>query len=386
MSGGTPDTTVSEYWGTEISWVTPSEVSKLKNRFLSETERYISTLGLKNSSAQLIPQNSIIVCTRATVGDCCINVKELTTNQGFKTIIPFKNNCDFIYYLIANYKNNLRRLSCGSTFLEISKKDFENMTVLIPPIEEQKKIAEVLSCWDDGIEKLEKVIELKEKQKRGLIQRLLSGKTRIKGFSIPWKQVKLGEIGMISSAGVDKKIIVGEEDVILLNYMDVYKKDFISSGDLLQHVTAKLSHKLKCDLKKGDIFFTPSSETRGDIGRSAVITENIKDGVYSYHIVRLRPTIEIDLSFSAYIFKTDSFYKQAYVFCEGSGQRYVISQDDFRLMNVYMPTDIKEQTAIAEVLTSTDNEIFLLKRKCELFKQQKKWLMQQLLTGKKRLV
>lgn len=200
-------------------------------------------------------------------------------------------------------------------------------------------------------------------------------------FSQPWKEVKLGEIGTISSAGVDKKIVEGEDLVKLLNYMDVYKKDFLYKTDTSMTVSAPMRQIKNCDLKKGDIFFTPSSETRDDIAHSAVVMENISDGVYSYHIVRLRPTTPIDLKFSAYAFKTAKFYKQAYSWCEGSGQRYVISQDDFRNMKVYIPSDISEQQAIADVLSTADDEIDLLNKKLMLFKEQKKGLMQQLLTG-----
>lgn len=200
-------------------------------------------------------------------------------------------------------------------------------------------------------------------------------------FSQPWKEVKLGEIGTISSAGVDKKIVEGEDLVELLNYMDVYKKDFLYKTDTSMTVSAPMRQIKNCNLRKGDIFFTPSSETPDDIAHSAVVMEDIPNGVYSYHIIRLRPTTLIDLKFSAYAFKTAKFYKQAYAWCEGSGQRYVISQDDFRNMKIYIPSNISEQHAIAEVLSTADDEIDLLNKKLILFKEQKKGLMQQLLTG-----
>ena len=166
-SGGTPDTNNPQYWDGNIKWITPSEVSKLKTRYISKTERNITSLGVLNSSATVLPPNSLIVCTRATIGSCCINKVELSTNQGFKSIIPnSKINIDFIYYLLSFNKNDVVKKACGSTFLEISKKDFENLKILVPPLEEQKRIAKVLSTWDEGIEKLEKLIALKEKQKR----------------------------------------------------------------------------------------------------------------------------------------------------------------------------------------------------------------------------
>ena len=214
---------------------------------------------------------------------------------------------------------------------------------------------------------------------------LPQGARKDERFSQPWKEVKLGEIGTISSAGVDKKIVEGEDLVELLNYMDVYKKDFLYKTDTSMTVSAPMRQIKNCNLKKGDIFFTPSSETPDDIAHSAVVMEDIPNGVYSYHIIRLRPTTLIDLKFSAYAFKTAKFYKQAYAWCEGSGQRYVISQDDFRNMKIYIPSNISEQHAIAEVLSTADDEIDLLNKKLILFKEQKKGLMQQLLTGNTRV-
>ena len=299
-------------------------------------------------------------------------------------VTDFKDNIPkFIFYKLQ--KLNYAKFNSGSGVPTLNRNDVHIEKILLPPLPEQEKIAGILSCWDDGIEKLSALIEKKKIQKKALMQQLLTGQHRLKGFSTPWHEVRLGNIGMISSAGVDKKIVEGEKLVNLLNYMDVYKKDFLYTSDTSMTVSAPERQIQNCNLKKGDIFFTPSSETRDDIAHSAVVMEDITNGVYSYHIVRLRPTTPIDLKFSAYAFKTNHFYKQAFSICEGSGQRYVISQDDFRNMTVFIPSDIAEQKAIAEILSKADEEIELLNKKLEAFKQEKKALMQQLLTGKIRV-
>ena len=179
VSGGTPDTNNPEYWDGDVLWVTPSEVSALSNRFIWDTERKITEKGLKQSSAKLLPVNSLIICTRATIGDCCINKKPICTNQGFKNIIVTGNNVDFLYYLISKNKHELIRKACGSTFLEISKKDIDNLKFPIPPLPEQEKIAEILGTWDEAIEKLSSLIEQKKLLKKGLMQKLLTGKVRL---------------------------------------------------------------------------------------------------------------------------------------------------------------------------------------------------------------
>ena len=179
VSGGTPDTNNLEYWDGDVLWVTPSEVSALSNRFIWDTERKITEKGLKQSSTKLLPVNSLIICTRATIGDCCINKKPICTNQGFKNIIVTGNNVDFLYYLISKNKHELIRKACGSTFLEISKKDIDNLKFPIPPLPEQEKIAEILGTWDEAIEKLSSLIEQKKLLKKGLMQKLLTGKVRL---------------------------------------------------------------------------------------------------------------------------------------------------------------------------------------------------------------
>ena len=176
-SGGTPDTNNKNYWNGDIFWITPTEITKLENRFIYSTERKITKEGLKNSSAKLLPINSVIVCTRATIGEIGINKVELATNQGFKNIFVNKDNSvDYVYFLLKQNKHKLIEKASGSTFLEISKSEFENLELPLPPLAEQTRIAGCLSKWDDGIEKLKKLIAAKKKLKKGLMQMLLSPK------------------------------------------------------------------------------------------------------------------------------------------------------------------------------------------------------------------
>lgn len=181
VSGGTPDTKKKEYWGGNIDWVTPTDITALKGqRFIVHTERRITDAGLKNSSATLIPKNSVVVCTRATIGDCAINANPLTTNQGFKTLIPLNIDSQFLYYKIRSLKSELIGKANGSTFLEISKSDLENIEIFIPEsTEEQTAIASVLGNLDDEIDILKKKLKRYQLQKSGLIEQLLSGDKKV---------------------------------------------------------------------------------------------------------------------------------------------------------------------------------------------------------------
>ncbi len=232
---------------------------------------------------------------------------------------------------------------------------------------------------------LDRLIAKKRDLKQAAMQQLLTGQTRLPGFHGEWEVKRLGDIGEVSSAGVDKKIRQDEAPVRLVNYLDVYRKDFLYSHDLSHWVTAPAHQIRRCAVQKGDVFFTPTSETRDDIGISAVAMEDIPDAAYSYHVARLRLHAPWDLRFRAYAFKTRAFLDQAETSCDGNGTRYVISQGKFRGMTVSVPP-VPEQAAIAAVLSDMDAELAALEARCDKTRALKQGMMQELLTGKTRLV
>jgi type I restriction enzyme S subunit len=181
VSGGTPDTKNEEYWGGSVSWLTPTDVTALKSRYVESTSRTITEKGVKESSATLLPPRSLMVCTRATVGAAAISASEVTTNQGFKNLIPSKQfDVEFIYYLIAHFNKKLTRKASGSTFLELSKRDFEKTTFECPSLQEQMKISEVLADADQELETLNRKLSHLKCEKQALMQQLLTGKRRVK--------------------------------------------------------------------------------------------------------------------------------------------------------------------------------------------------------------
>jgi type I restriction enzyme S subunit len=269
----------------------------------------------------------------------------------------------------------------------LSRSDILNKQIAVPPtVTEQNSIASSLSDVDALIISLEKLIAKKRAIKQGAMQELLTGKRRLPGFSGKWETKKLGEIGEITGAGIDKKSRPNEVPVKLVNYLDVFRKDFIYSKDLNHWVTAPTAQAQRCAVKKGDVFFTPSSEMRWDIGISAVAMEDIPDAGYSYHVDRLRLFDDWDLAFRTYIFKTKNFLDQAETICEGSGKRYVISLTKFRELTVKYSVNKTEQTAIANILSDMDTEINSLEQKRDKYIMLKQGMMQVLLTGKVRLI
>ena len=333
----------------------------------------------------------LMALTGGTLGKMSIfNLEEHKYLQNYR-VGKFEPNektiKNYIYYLLSsNYvqkriEDNVNEAAQPN----FGKQDFDKIKIPLPPLPEQKKIADCLSTWDSAIEKQNALINALTDRKKALMQQLLTAKKRLPGFEGEWKEVKLGDIGEISSAGVDKNIVEGEKPIRLLNFLDVYRRDFLYSHEQNHWVTANDYKIEKCSIKKGDVFFTPSSEVPNDIAISAVAMENFDNVVYSYHIVRFRIKEKWDLRYKAYAFKTDEFFKQAQRICDGSGQRYVISQNNFKNIKIKIPS-LEEQTAIAEILATADRELTLQKEKLAQLQTQKKGLMQVLLTGKKRLL
>lgn len=181
-SGGTPSTSVDRFWDGEIPWCTPTDITQLNGRkYLSQTSRTITADGLANSSAELVPANSVVMTSRATIGECAINSVPVTTNQGFKNFVPLEaTDAEFLYYLLQSQKQGFVRLCAGSTFLEIGKTQLAAYEVQLPATkEEQSAIAEVLSDMDAELTALEARRDKTRLLKQGMMQELLTGKTRL---------------------------------------------------------------------------------------------------------------------------------------------------------------------------------------------------------------
>ena len=196
VGGGTPDTNTSQYWNGKIQWFTPSEIGR--NKYVYNSVRTISEEGLNKSSAKLLPIGTILLSSRATVGECSINKKECTTNQGFQSLIPKENiSNEFVYYLIQTKRKDLIRKSCGSTFLEISANEVRKIVVSIPTIKEQDKIAKLLSLLDERIATQNKIIDKLQSLIKGIAQHCI--RELING----WEYVRLGDICKITTGKLD---------------------------------------------------------------------------------------------------------------------------------------------------------------------------------------
>ncbi len=182
FSGGTPSTNQPEFWDGVILWCTPTDIMALNgSKYLSHTARTITEQGLKASAAALIPANSIIMTSRATIGECAINAVPVATNQGFKNFVPFpETDGEFLYYLLQTKKPDFIGLCSGSTFLEIGKTQLAIFEIELPKEKpEQTAIATILSDMDTELAALETKLAKARQIKQGMMQELLTGRIRL---------------------------------------------------------------------------------------------------------------------------------------------------------------------------------------------------------------
>ena len=171
VGGGTPDTNNVKYWGDDINWFTPTEIIK---KYADSSNRKISRLGLLKSSAKILPIGTVLLTTRATLGEMSILSIEATTNQGFQSLIPVKDevSSEFIYYCQPIIKHFCYKYANGSTFLEISKQTLAKLKLMIPNKDEQNKISDFLSKFDDKIQQEECILSNLQTYKKGLLQQM----------------------------------------------------------------------------------------------------------------------------------------------------------------------------------------------------------------------
>ncbi len=338
-----------------------------------------------NSSQYILNEGDIVFArTGATVGKTYLYDSKdgELVYAGF--LIRFSPNVEKTHpYHIKTYTetsaywNWVRIISQRSGQPGINSVEYGSMKLPVPPLAEQKKIAEILGVWDEAIEKQNLLIEKLELRKRGLMQRLLTGKTRLHGFTEPWQKFSYSEV----LKEVKRK----------MNWDDNEEYDLISvkrrSGGLF-HRESLFGRDIKTkNLRptlKGDFLISKMQIVHG---ASGLVTEEF-DGMKisgSYIALIAKDDKLVDMSFINWYSKTPYFYHQTYVSSYGVHiEKMTFDLESFMSMSIWLPY-LPEQKAIAEVLTAADNEIAIHRKKLNALRLQKRGLMQQLLTGKTRV-
>jgi len=290
---------------------------------------------------------------------------------------------EYVYQYVQSYPfvKTMQLMIAGTDPPNISSNMFGHIAVVFPPLPEQKKIAEILSKWDAGIEKTEKFIEVKKELKKALYQQLLTGKKRFREFKgQEWKEVSMEEFGSFSKgAGVSKAEVL-QEGFSAIRYGELYTSHHVEIKRIYSYISEESKSKSKV-IRSGDILFAGSGETADEIGKCAVYLRKDK-ACAGGDIIIFSPKTN-DSLFLAYLLNSAIIRRELRKL--GQGQSVVhVYKKDLAVLKVSLPY-LEEQHKIASVLNAADREIDLLNKKLENLKNQKKGLMQKLLTGKIRV-
>ena len=374
VTGSTPKTSEEENWIGTLPFVSPTDLTDRK--YLQSTERQVNKNVINRN--RIIPKNSIMYSCIASIGKMSISSEECTTNQQINTIIPTKEfDYNYLYYSLLYKTNYIKTLSAMTAVPIINKGLFSKIKLTIPPLKEQQKIAAILSSVDEAIEKTEQIIDQTEKVKKGLMQELFFKGIGNKDFKntilgdIPrhWDIVQTGDL-------FENKSVKKHEHLEVLTVTQeqgvVFRKDFDMNIKFNQ---SSLPNYKKVD--PGDFIISLRSFQGG-------LELSTYEGIVSPAYTVLQHKQNIDIEYFKYFLKSYWFIEQLKASTIGIRDGKQISYQDFKLIKIPLPP-LKEQIKMSKILTQIDKELDFENNWQSKLVELKKGLMQELLTGKKRV-
>lgn len=371
FSGGTPKASNNKYYDGNIPFIRSGEIHQ-KN-----TALFLSELGLTESSAKIIEKGDLLIALYgANSGDSAISQINGAINQAILCIRPHNLLTSFLCPFLELNKNMYIAKYLQGGQGNLSGDIIKNYIIPIPPLPEQQKIAEVLSTWDKAIEKQSQLIEKFELRKKGLMQQLLTGKKRLPVFNNEWEITALENCASIIGGGTPNTANENywHGNIAWFTPSEIGKSKYVYKS--LKYITKEgLNNSSANLLPFGTILFT----SRATIGQKAILKTEAatNQGFQSLIISDVNST---EFFFYLLDILITKIKKKA------SGSTFPeISAKSLGRIKILIP-QLKEQKAIAKILSFCDEEINLATQRLESLKQQKKGLMQVLLTGKKRAI
>lgn len=329
--------------------------------------------------------------TPEEVGICALlndDVPNLYLNSfcfGYRLTDPEVDGLFLSYFFRSKLgRDIMTMLAQGATRYNLSKESFNKTLIAFPPFEEQKRIAEALSGFDDIIGALDEAIEKKRQIKEGLMQNLLTGSIRLRGFSGEWQNKTVGEIGFTYSGLTGKgKNDFGHGEALYITFLNVLNNPILKT-DIFEKVDVKDGERQNKALK-GDLFFNTSSETPEEVGICAMLNEGIENLYLNSFCFGFRLTDpEVDGLYLSYFWRSKLGREIMTTLAQGA-TRYNLSKEYFNKTKILLPP-LNLQRHIANTLMIAEREIALLEAKREKYNLIKQGMMQELLTGKTRLI
>jgi len=400
IPGGTPSTIEPEYWDGDIPWLPSGAV---QNCIINEDRviKFITKKGLYNSATKYIkPNSTLIALTGATCGNIGYLTFQSTANQSVVGIVTQKSTSDkYVFYSLISQKSQILVKRTGGAQAGINEQDVKDIFISYPPIQEQQQIADFLdkatAKIDTLIEKQTKQIELLKEKRQAVISHAVtkginpnvpmkdSGVEWLGEIPEHWKIIPLRHLGQLQN-GVSKGSDYFGSGYPFINYGDIYNNDIIPS-QINGFAQSSLEDRIAYSVKKGDIFFTRTSETIHDIGMASTCLQTIPNATFSGFTIRFRQLKEVLIpSFSRYQFR--SGYSQSFFVKEMNlVTRASLGQDLLKRLHTIVPP-LKEQQQIANYLDEKTSKIDILIEKSnksiELLKEKRTALISAAVTGK----
>ena len=332
-----------------------------------------------------VQTNDILISITAELGKIGFvetNLGEAYINQhvALVRVEDSSTNPKYLAHYMASQtqRNRLNRLNDSGAKAGLSLQTINRFPLELPPLPEQKAIADLLSTWDEAIEKTERLIQGKEKRFKGLLHELIS-EPQMDTNKYERKKVKLSDVCTVITSNVDKKTVVNEIPVRLCNYMDVYRNYYITSELGFMEASATSAEIKKFHLKPNDVLLTKDSETPDDIANSACVIEELENVLCGYHLTILRPQKQLFGPYLNFALHTPriryEFSRQA-----NGATRFGLTMSAYNMVDLSLP-HLEEQQQIAGTLSAAQQEINLFKQLADKYKTQKRGLMQKMLTG-----
>jgi type I restriction enzyme S subunit len=395
VAGGTPSRAIPSFWNGSIPWTTPGEITGLTCKYVWDTREKITEDGLLASAAKVLPVGSLLVTTRATLGEVAIAAVPVTTNQGFKSIVPNAlTDSLFGYYLLRSLRTKMERLASGTTFLEISKADFARIRTLRPLRSEQERIGAVLDTVDLGITKAEAVITKLKQVREGLLQNLLTRgldkNGRLRDPATHPEEFQESRLGVIPVDWHWQSLEDMTEPHSPICYGIVQVFDFVPDGvpvlairDLVGdyvtgiHRTSKVidANYVRSRVRGGDVLIS----IKGTIGRIGIVPSQY-EGNISRDLARIRPAEGTDSMFLLHLLRSPIGQRTLNLAQVGT-TRAELSIAPLKRLRFAVPKLTDEQKLISRVLNRQDELIAVSTTESLKLKALKSGLVADLITG-----
>ncbi|ENM3804428.1 restriction endonuclease subunit S [Vibrio cholerae] len=306
VGGATPKRNIPEYWDSkDVPWVTPKDISKLSNKVLNDAPEYISQLGFDKCATSLLPKGAVLLTSRAPIGNVAIAGRDMCTNQGFKSLVPSDRvDSTYLYYCMLWHSSMLEALGNGATFKEVSKKIVEEFEIPLPPLDEQKRIAEILDKADAIRQKRKQAIALTDEFLRSVFLEMFGDPvTNPKGFP----QVKLTDLADVVTGFAFKSAEYVEEDKTSVRLCRGANSlpGYFDWKDTAYWESSKLKGIEHYKIDAGDVILAMDRPWISSGLKVCVFPENERDTYLVQRVARIRPktTLYTDYLYSSILSK-----------------------------------------------------------------------------------